>query len=169
MQIQIDRQGQQFGPYTMEQVQQYLADGTLLPTDFAWHEGLSGWVPLSELVGAGAVRSSATGGSKAAIIKIVAIVALVAGLGVGGYFLYPTIAGWFSGGTTAAGDKNGTKTASDGWETMPNGAPIVGGADLIAQIKVGEIFNSPMAQQELMKNPEAGDVIATMQQLAGIA
>ena len=50
MQIHIDRNGQQMGPYTWEEVQSYLAQGSLLPTDNAWYEGLEGWVPLSQLV-----------------------------------------------------------------------------------------------------------------------
>jgi len=50
MQIHIDRDGQQMGPYKWEEVQSYLAQGSLLPTDNAWYEGLESWVPLSQLV-----------------------------------------------------------------------------------------------------------------------
>ena len=50
MQIHINRNGQQMGPYTWEEVQSYLAQGSLLPTDTAWYEGLETWVPLSQLV-----------------------------------------------------------------------------------------------------------------------
>ena len=38
------------GPYTWEEVQSYLAQGSLLPTDAVWYEGLETWVPLSQLV-----------------------------------------------------------------------------------------------------------------------
>ena len=38
MNIHIQRDGQQMGPYPLEQVNEYLAQGTLLPTDPAWHE-----------------------------------------------------------------------------------------------------------------------------------
>ena len=49
LQIHIDRAGEKFGPYSEEEVRQYLGQGSLLPTDLAWHDGLENWVPLSEL------------------------------------------------------------------------------------------------------------------------
>ena len=51
MQIHISRGEDRSGPFTMEQVQDYLAQGVLLPGDLAWHEGLEGWIPLEELTG----------------------------------------------------------------------------------------------------------------------
>ena len=39
--IHVMRDGQQFGPYTIEDINAYLAQGTLLPTDQAWYEGAS--------------------------------------------------------------------------------------------------------------------------------
>ena len=50
MQIFITRGEDSSGPYTLEQVQDYLAQGVLLPGDLAWHEGLEGWIPLSQLM-----------------------------------------------------------------------------------------------------------------------
>jgi hypothetical protein len=51
MNISIHRDGQQYGPYTLEQVQQHVADGTLLPaTDLAWCEGMTEWEPLQSVV-----------------------------------------------------------------------------------------------------------------------
>ena len=41
------------GPYTVEQINEYLAQGFLLPTDYAWHEGLPDWVPVTEISGVG--------------------------------------------------------------------------------------------------------------------
>ena len=52
MQIHITRGEESSGPYTLEQVQDYLAQGILLPDDLAWHEGLENWVPLTPLVAA---------------------------------------------------------------------------------------------------------------------
>ena len=40
MEIHLNRDGQQLGPFTMEQIQQHLAAGSVVPTDLAWHEGL---------------------------------------------------------------------------------------------------------------------------------
>ncbi|MBT5321326.1 MAG: DUF4339 domain-containing protein, partial [Verrucomicrobiales bacterium] len=45
MMIHISRDGEQFGPYSPEQVQEYLAAGQLLPTDLVWYEGAADWVP----------------------------------------------------------------------------------------------------------------------------
>ena len=53
MQVHIDRNGERYGPYSIEDINTYLANGTLLSTDLAWHEGLSGWVPLSQVSGVG--------------------------------------------------------------------------------------------------------------------
>lgn len=49
VQIHISRNNQQMGPYTYEEVQSHLAQGSLLPTDYAWHEGLKNWTQLSEI------------------------------------------------------------------------------------------------------------------------
>ncbi len=51
MEIFITRDGQQHGPYTLEQAQAYVQQGQLLATDLAWREGLSEWVPLSQILG----------------------------------------------------------------------------------------------------------------------
>lgn len=51
MHIHIQRDGREIGPYTLEQINDYLAQGTLFATDHAWHEGLPEWVPLNEIAG----------------------------------------------------------------------------------------------------------------------
>ncbi|MEI7731904.1 MAG: DUF4339 domain-containing protein [Verrucomicrobiota bacterium] len=51
MRVVIIRDDQQFGPYTMAEVRQYLAEGKLLASDFAQEEGDDAWVPLSALPG----------------------------------------------------------------------------------------------------------------------
>ena len=53
MQVTLNRDGQQMGPYTVEQINEYLAQGSLLPTDYAWHEGLPDWVPVTQISGVG--------------------------------------------------------------------------------------------------------------------
>lgn len=35
MQVYLSREGQQMGPYTPEQIQEYLPDGRALPSDLA--------------------------------------------------------------------------------------------------------------------------------------
>ncbi len=51
MQIYIDRGGERYGPYGIEDVNTYLANGTLLPTDLAWQDGMTDWVPISQIPG----------------------------------------------------------------------------------------------------------------------
>ena len=51
MMIHLMRDGQQFGPYTLEDLNAYLAQGTLLPTDQAWWEGAPAWVPMDQVPG----------------------------------------------------------------------------------------------------------------------
>ena len=50
MQIYISRAGQQYGPFSMDQVHQALTSGSLVATDLAWHEGAANWVPLGQIV-----------------------------------------------------------------------------------------------------------------------
>ena len=49
--ITISRDGQQFGPYTLEQVNTYLQAGNLLPTDLAWNPETSAWLAVSTFPG----------------------------------------------------------------------------------------------------------------------
>ena len=51
--VHISRRGERHGPYTYATAKEFLAGGQLLPTDSAWHDGLSGWKPLGEVMGGG--------------------------------------------------------------------------------------------------------------------
>lgn len=53
MQIHVHHNGEQTGPYPIEEVNRRLAAGSLLHTDLAWHEGLKDWAPLSSIPGIG--------------------------------------------------------------------------------------------------------------------
>jgi len=50
VEIHISRGEDQSGPFTLKQVQDCLAQGSLLPDDLAYHEGLENWILLFELV-----------------------------------------------------------------------------------------------------------------------
>ena len=52
MDIHITRKGEQHGPYPEANAREMMAAGQLLPTDLAWHAGVDGWKPLSEVLGA---------------------------------------------------------------------------------------------------------------------
>lgn len=49
-QIKISREGQQYGPYSMEDLTSHLASGAISPDDLAWTEGMEEWKPLREIV-----------------------------------------------------------------------------------------------------------------------
>jgi hypothetical protein len=49
VQVTIHRGGQQMDPYRVDQINDYLAKGSLLPTDNAWHERLPDWVPVTQI------------------------------------------------------------------------------------------------------------------------
>jgi len=51
MMIHIDRGGERMGPYSLEDVNRYLADGTLRPSDLGWYDGAAGWVPVTNIEG----------------------------------------------------------------------------------------------------------------------
>jgi len=53
MQVHIDRNGERYGPYSIEDINAYLANGTLLPTDLAWQDGMTDWLPVSQISGVG--------------------------------------------------------------------------------------------------------------------
>lgn len=49
MQVWIGRNGERFGPYTDDDIRQWLRDGTCRPEELGWYEGMSDWRPLGEL------------------------------------------------------------------------------------------------------------------------
>ena len=58
MQILIARNNTQYGPYELDRVNAGLNDGSLLPTDLAWSEGMAGWVSLAQYPGVQIVNRS---------------------------------------------------------------------------------------------------------------
>jgi hypothetical protein len=51
MQYQVSRNGQMYGPYTLEDLQRYVASGHILPTDLAKSEDMPEWLPVSQILG----------------------------------------------------------------------------------------------------------------------
>ncbi len=51
MQYHVSRNGQTYGPYTLEDLQRYVASGNVLLTDSAKSDEMSDWVPVSQLLG----------------------------------------------------------------------------------------------------------------------
>ena len=51
MQYQVSRNGQMYGPYTLEDLQRYVASGHILYTDLAKSEEIAEWLPVSQILG----------------------------------------------------------------------------------------------------------------------
>jgi len=51
MEYYVRRGEQQFGPYTLAEMQEYAQGGRILQTDLAKSEGLTDWVPVSQILG----------------------------------------------------------------------------------------------------------------------
>src|ERR1700734_167031 len=51
MTYQVLRNGQTYGPYTLEDLQRYVASGNVLSTDMAKSEEMPEWLPVSQILG----------------------------------------------------------------------------------------------------------------------
>ena len=57
MNVYVSRDGQQYGPYPIEDVRAHMASGSLLPTDHAFCEGMTDWAPLEQVLASAANQS----------------------------------------------------------------------------------------------------------------
>jgi hypothetical protein len=51
MQYQVSRNGQLYGPYTLEDLQRYVTSGNVLLTDLAKSEDMPTWLPVAQILG----------------------------------------------------------------------------------------------------------------------
>jgi hypothetical protein len=51
MTLYIARNGEKLGPFSLAETQELARNGSVLPTDLAWYEGLATWIPLSQVPG----------------------------------------------------------------------------------------------------------------------
>src|SRR5215831_7101679 len=51
MKYYIQRQLNEYGPYTLADLQRYVAQGSIQLTDLARSEGMTDWVPVSQVLG----------------------------------------------------------------------------------------------------------------------
>ena len=58
MEIYIHRDGQQTGPYSLDDLKAQLDSGVFQPTDLAWYEGAADWAPVSSIPGVSATSNS---------------------------------------------------------------------------------------------------------------
>ena len=59
MHFQVSRNGQTYGPYTLEDLGRYVTSGNVLPTDLAKSEEMPEWLPVSQILGSPAAAPSA--------------------------------------------------------------------------------------------------------------
>jgi hypothetical protein len=64
MTYQVSRNGQMYGPYTLEDLQRYVASGNILGTDMAKSEDMPDWLPVAQIL----ASASATGAAGPAAI-----------------------------------------------------------------------------------------------------
>ena len=51
MNYQVSRNGQMYGPYTVEDLRRYVTSGNVLPTDLAKAEEMAEWLPVGQILG----------------------------------------------------------------------------------------------------------------------
>ena len=61
MHYQVSRNGQTYGPYTLEDLQRYLASGNVLPTDLAKSDDMPEWLPVSMILNPNTAAPAAAG------------------------------------------------------------------------------------------------------------
>ncbi len=59
MQYHISREGKTYGPYPLPDLQRMVAQGQVLQTDLCWTEGMSGWLPVAQVLASGAAAPAA--------------------------------------------------------------------------------------------------------------
>jgi GYF domain 2 len=47
----VSRNGQTYGPYTLEDLQRYVASGNILPSDMAKSDDMPDWLPVAQILG----------------------------------------------------------------------------------------------------------------------
>ncbi len=94
--IMISREGQQYGPYTLDQINGYLQTGNLLPTDLAWNALNSTWIPLASFPGIVAAPPPAPRKRNVFLLVVMAIVWWMV-MFIGTFFVVAFIGGFIAG------------------------------------------------------------------------
>jgi hypothetical protein len=55
----VSRNGENYGPYTLEDLRKYVASGNITPTDMAKSDDMADWVPVSQILGMAAPAAPA--------------------------------------------------------------------------------------------------------------
>ena len=85
MNLTIRFQGREFGPFTLEQVQAHLQDGTLSSSDLARSAPTEEWRPLGEVLR----RDDSAGTERQSWLPVVVVAAILAGVALLVWRLWP--------------------------------------------------------------------------------
>jgi len=105
--IHVTRRGDAIGPYPRAMASEYFNGGSLLPTDWGWHEGMEEWKPLYEVLDLPvpdqpvfnpAMAPQRGGGKGKKIAKIAGLAVLAIGLIAAGILYGPKLLGLLGGG-----------------------------------------------------------------------
>jgi len=105
--IHVTRRGDAIGPYPRAMASEYFTGGSLLPTDWGWHEGMEEWKPLYEVLDLPvpdqpvfnpAMAPQRGGGKGKKIAKIAGLAVLAIGLIAAGILYGPKLLGLLGGG-----------------------------------------------------------------------
>lgn len=66
MEYFVKRGEQRFGPYSLSDLQRYVQSGNIMSSDLTQSEGMSGWVPVSQVLGNIPASAVTSGGAAAA-------------------------------------------------------------------------------------------------------
>ena len=88
--IFVYKDGQQIGPFTLEQIRHELKIGSFLPNDNAWYEGLADWVPIQSLLTPPPpVQTASTiQQRKRSLVPLFIVLIVILLIFSGGYFAY---------------------------------------------------------------------------------
>lgn len=73
MKIYIARSGHQTGPYSREQINAMLRSNSISLTDLSWHQGLTSWLPLQQVLGLGSSVPTKNSDTASKVLKFSAI------------------------------------------------------------------------------------------------
>ena len=101
MQIYVARAEQKLGPYTLDEVRSKLASGELSESDLAWHEGLTNWLPLQQVLASFSIGPAAPPllPAKRSGLAMASFIIAMGGIGVWGVILMAAAGGVNSGAT----------------------------------------------------------------------
>ncbi len=105
MNIYLSKDGQQTGPFPLEEVKRKLAAGEILPTQLAWYQGAPGWGPISSVPGVGPLMPTSVGGPGGAMPGSGAMPAPMMGASAAAARLGGAMGGMVSSGALAAGGR----------------------------------------------------------------